>query len=492
MGGVELNKGQETHVQEQPPPGSAPAPAQPSSHRTTWIVGIVGAVLVGGIGIAWLALHRGDKDDPSGAGEPGQSRNDLVRVEVVRPQMGGVERTVTRPASIHSFDYAVLYAQASGYLTKQVVDIGDVVKKGQLLAEIDAPELWANVEKARADLAKARANVGVMQARLEVSEAQVKEARSQVEQAKTGVQRYTALVTLRKAQYRRIYRLWKLNSIQEELVDEAKQAQEAAEAQVVDARQAVITAQSHVQSTEATVKQAGADLTDAQAKVKVAQAMLKRAQALAEFTRIKSPYGGVITMRAYQLGDFIRNATEGETQPMLTVARTDLMRVITYLPDPDVPFARRGRKARLVVDSLPDHPFEGVLARTAASEDYNTRTMRVEMDVPNPKDKDHPNGLLKNGMYGEMTVYLGRTRRGVSIPSAALVGPEKDGMRAVYVVRDGKAEHVEVRLGLDDGIRVEALSGLKESDLVVVRHGPGLRPGRPVRVVEQVPSRQVE
>jgi hypothetical protein len=126
------------------------------------------------------------------------------------------------------------------------------------------------------------------------------------------------------------------------------------------------------------------------------------------------------------------------------------------------------------------------------SEQRETRTMRVEVDLPNPKDTAHPDGVLQDGMYGQLTLYLGKTRDALTIPTAALVGAEKDEMRSVYVVRNGRAERVKVRVGLDDGIRAEALSGLKPDDRVIVRHGPGLQARVPVEITREIPPDSAE
>jgi HlyD family secretion protein len=441
-------------------------------------------VLLGGV-TYWLWAQGSDsgKQAPR-SGEPGRSaksgKGAPVPVRVARPQPGGVERVVTRPASVHSFDHADLYAQVSGYLKKQVVDIGDVVKKGQQLAEIDAPELWARVQQAEADLEKARSAVEVAQARARGSEADLEQARTRAEQAETDVQKYTALVTLRKAEYRRIRALAEADAVQRELVDEKLEARRAAEADVAAATKAVLTAKSGVRAAAATLQEAKAKVIDARAQVKVAEAALTHARVMAGFTQILSPYDGVVTRRTFHPGDFVRDASRGGDLPLLSVARTDLMRVVLYVPDRDVPFTRRGEKARLVVDALPDRTFDGVVSRTAVSQDANTRTMRTEIDLPNPRDKTHPAGVLQNGMYGQATICLGKGTRGVTIPTTALVGDGEGGKRSVYVVKDGKAKRVGVQVGLDDGILAEVLSGLGPDDVVVVRHGPGLRGGVPV------------
>ena len=150
--------------------------------------------------------------------------------------------------------------------------------------------------------------------------------------------------------------------------------------------------------------------------------------------------------------------------------------MIVWVPDEDVPFTHRGIEASLHVDALDGRIFKGVVARTAMSEDYETRTMRTEIDL------DNSDGLLKDGMFGAATIQLGRKQDAVSIPSACLVGEGKE-ERAVYLVRDGRARRVDVHVGRDDGIQAEVLSGLTTDDRVIGEHGPGLDDDVQVHVV---------
>ena len=115
--------------------------------------------------------------------------------------------------------------------------------------------------------------------------------------------------------------------------------------------------------------------------------------------------------------------------PLLIVERTDLLRVVTQVPDEDVPWAVRGRPATVDIDALPGESFHGVISRTAASEDPQSRTMRVEVDLPNPS------GRLRPGMYGQVTIDLRTDRNAVVLPVSCLAGPQKDGKAAVYCVR---------------------------------------------------------
>jgi RND family efflux transporter MFP subunit len=375
-----------------------------------------------------------------------------------------------------------MYAKVSGYLRDQVVDIGDEVKKDQLLARVVAPELEANVQKARADLSRAKSEVDVMQARQEEAAADLREARAKVEQSQADLESAAALRKLRLQQYQRFLALAKTNSIEQELVDEKLEARRAAEAAERASVKAVATAEAGVAAAEARQKRAAADLTTARAQVQVAEAELEHAKTFEQYTYLRSPYNGVITKRSFHEGDFIRDAASGSAHiPILSVARTDVMRVIVHVPDPDVPFTRRGETATIEIDALPGQKFTGVVARTAISEEYQSRTMRTEVDLPNPS------GLIRDGMYGSATIDLGKTQNAFTIPTACFVGEERHGERAVYVVRDGKAHQVTVRVGLDDGIRAEALSGLQAEDQLISEHGPGLAEGVPVEIVTDAP-----
>ena len=396
-----------------------------------------------------------------------------VRVRVVMPQQGGLERTVSRPGTVHSFQYADLYAKVAGYLCKQVVDIGDTVKRDQVLAEIYAPEIDIAVTQAQADVNKAKAQVQVAQAQEQAAEADVEDAQVKVEQAQADLQNAVAMTKLRKEQYQRVKRLAELKSVEQELADEKLEAQQAAESKELVQRKAITTAQVAVKTANAHQAAAKAKRADAKAQVAVREAALARAEVFQAYLKIRAPFDGVVTRRNYHDGDYILDGSEHGNKPLYTIARIDVMRVIVHVPDPDVPYTHRNLRAELRIDSLPGRVFTGKVARTAVSEDYETRTMRTEIDLPNSDD------VLVNGMFGSATIYLGRDAQALTIPTACLVGAEKDGKRSVYVVRDGKAHRVPVQVRRDDGIRAE-ISGLDANAQVVEGHAAGLTEGAPV------------
>lgn len=423
---------------------------------------------------------------PSGCSSPSsaahRTETAAVAVVVTTPQKGGVERTLTRPCSIHSFEYADLYAKVNGYLTQQSVDIGKKVTKGELLAVIDAPELLTKEQGATADLAKAKALVEAKKSEQKAAVAAQTEAKKKLKSDEAMVESATAKVQLRKTQYERIKGLVSEKAIEQELADEKLDALRSAQAEERVSRTTLETDRAAIEAAAAKQAVAAAQVIDAEAGVAVAEAALASAKVYVAYTRITAPFDGVITARTYHNGDFIQSSPSNGNKPLFTVARTDLMRVVVDVPDPFVPFTRPGERVEIRIDALSDKKLDGTVSRIATSEDYRSRTMRTECDLQNDKE------LMVNGMYGEMTLYLGKTKNELSIPSAAFAGTGKNDTRPVYVVRDGKAHCVTVRIGLDDGIRAEVLDGLKPNDQVIVEHGPGLTENSPVRIAPAQPA----
>lgn len=412
-----------------------------------------------------------------------QAKGKPVNVKVCQAKAQGMERTVTRPASVHSFEFARIFAHAAGYLQNQKVDIGSKVKKGELLGEIYAPELAADVFQYKAEHDKAQADVEVKKAMVASAKSKLNEAEAQLEETKADVESAKADLELKRRQYVRIRNLAKLKAIEQELVDEKEAAKLSADAKVRAVEKSVVRVQAAIVEEKANVKKAKADLVDAKAQVEVALGKLKRAKALLEYTKVEAPFDGIITFRGYHNGDFIHNASQagGDGRAMFVVNKTNKMRVVVRVPANFVPYVEEGRRAELIVDDLPNHVFKGKIARSADSEDYITRTMRTEVDFEN-KDKDY---VLKDGMYGKITLYLGRGK-GKTIPADALTKGKKKDQNAIYVRRGKKAKKINVKVIQDDGKMAAVESDeLKDDDEIVWEHGPGIEDGSQLNVVHQ-------
>lgn len=395
-----------------------------------------------------------------------------VPVKIVHPMKGVLERLSTQPGSIQAYESVNLYAKVPGFLKVQNVDIGSRVKKNDVLAVVDVPELEANVQRNRAAVEQARSKVRQMKARVASARADRVAADSAVVQAAATAKSSAAWVRFRALQHKRMKDLFATRSIEEKLVDESKERYEASVETELSAKAAIETTRAQVIARVAKIDAALADEEEADSEVLLTQAELRKAEVLLSFATIRAPFDGVIVARNLFVGDFVRSANEGGTrEPILTVQRTDLMRVVVQIPDRDVPYADIGDTAIVEIDALSGSKLTAKIARMAQSEDPQTRLMRVELDLPNPT------GKICHGMYGKVTIVLDKSTDQFSIPSSCLVGKTQEGVGAVYVVLDNHAHLIQVRLGIDNGVRVAVVDGLKAEDEVIQQPGNELTEG---------------
>ncbi len=412
---------------------------------------------------------------------PARAEIPVAHVEVVQPQAGELDRLTTQPGTVQAYESVNLYAEVSGYLkTLNDLDIGSKVKRGEVLAVIDVPELDKQVQRDAAMLDQARAKEIQAQARVDTAEAEMEAAQAAVIQAQTVARSKAALLRYREAQHRRYKELADLKSIDDRLFDEQTEQRDAAQEGEAAARAAIKTTEANVKAASARIKQAKADVIEAEAEVKVAQANLEKSKVLVNFATIRAPFDGVISQRNVFPNDFIQSATAGGVNrlPLLTVQRTDRLRVVVQVPDRDVPFANPGDSAIVEIDALPGEKFTGTISRVANSEDASTRNMRVEVDLPSQ------GGRICNGMYGRVKIVLEKSKM-LAIPSSCLVGKSENGKADVFVVRKSVARLVPVTVGGDNGLKVGIVSGLTAEDKIVLHPGVGIHDG--VAVVSALP-----
>lgn len=447
--------------------------AQSGGRRLWWIVCLVG---VASVGIAiWLLAFKG-RTSSANQSEQAQSKSGgPTNIEIIHPQPGGIDRVSIQPGTVEPFESADLYAKVSGFLL-ETVDIGTKVKKNDVLARISVPEYEKQVKKDQATVEHTRARVEQMKAHLEAAKAEAKAAQQMIAQVKIELRSKSFYQSYRFKLLERIKLLEKDEAIEAKVVDEDTDRYEAAVEAVNAAKEAVTTSELKWEAAKAKVEQARADIDDAKAEVDVADAELERAKVLLDYTIIKSPYDGVVTKRNFNRGDFIRSADAGGDRfPIVAVDRTDLMRIVVQIPDRDVPYVDVGDAATFEIVALPGKLFNGTIARKASAEDAQTRMMRTEIDIPNT------DGSLLRNMYGQvkLTLQVGAATA-LRIPSAALVNKSEGEHASVRVLRDHRVHLVSVAIGIDTGVEVEILSGLKASDLVILRANGPLEEGTEV------------
>lgn len=428
---------------------------------------------------------EGNTGEPSGDPEP----SDPTLVDVVNPRTGALKMVTTQPCTVEA-DEVSLHSQVSGLLKsfgtdmhpngqeafaavagllkslgseKHLIDIGSIVKRGELLAIIDVPEIEIQVDRNVAGVELAASRVVQMKAKVAIAKADVESAKAQIVYTRAYARAASARHDYYTKKLERFVKLAKNSAIEGALVDEVTDQHEAARENENAAEAAIVTSQAKKASEDARVLLADADVLEAEAQVKVAKAELERAKVRLDFSKITAPFDGIITQRRLFQGAFIRSASEGNSaQSVLTIQRTDVMRVVVQIPDREARYADAGDPAIVEIDAFPEKKFAVKVSRVGKFEDKTTRLMPIEIDL------DNEDGLIRQGMFGKVTIILDPALKKLSIPAACLVGNTTHGVGTVFVHRDGKLIRVPIRIGMDNHKRVEVLGDdLKESDEIV-------------------------
>src|SRR5262249_45929825 len=240
------------------------------------------------------------------AGDEGTAPPAALPVTVVRPHMGDLKRVSVQPGTAQAYEVVNLYAQVSGCLEKQTVDIGDRVRQGQVLAVLDGPVLGKQLRKDEALVHQAEARVTQSKAKVDTAVADHKAGKAAVTQAEASAKSAAAWKRFRHKQLQRMEDLFATRSIEERLVDERKGRYERRVETQLSAQAAIATSKAQLVAAWARIEEANADLAEARAEVEVARAEAARLQVQIDFATVKAPFEGVITQRNFFRKDFIR------------------------------------------------------------------------------------------------------------------------------------------------------------------------------------------
>jgi RND family efflux transporter MFP subunit len=312
------------------------------------------------------------------------------------------------PANIRAFQETIIYARTSGYLKRWLVDIGEHVKSGQLLAEIEAPEVDRELQEAQAKLAQVNAHL---------------------ELARTTAERYRALA--------------KEDGVSPQEVEEKVGAFEARKADFAATR-----------------------------------AQIQRLEQMRAFQRVTAPFAGTITARNVEVGSLIQAGSASSSGWLFKLAQTDSMRIHVSVPQNYIGLIKSGMTAALTVAELGDKAYSGRVARSAGAFDPATRTMVVEIIVPNA------DGTLVPGMYGQIKFQLENPQPYLIVPvTAVMIGG--DGVRVATLDTADTVHFKKVRVGRDFGKEVEVVEGLKDKERVINNPRDNLEEGVHVKAVLQ-------
>ena len=408
--------------------GSAhPALAKPwhPSAITIWAL-FLGAIVL--IVVAFFAGYIPLQKRNAVIGSQAQEQQQaLPRVEVIEVGRSSGMSELQLPGNIEAVTEAPILARADGYIKRRLVDIGDRVQAGQPVAEIEAPELDQQVIQAKANLQQ-------VQASLDQALANEQQGKANLELARVTAQRWASLV-----------------------------------AAGVVSKQDNDQYQAQYQSQIAGVQSLEKAIAVQRANIAAAEANLARLDQMQAYRVVKAPFAGVVTLRNVDVGALVNSAST----LLYRIAQTGTLRTYVNVPQTNASSIHAGQPARLSVTNLPGRSFTGTVARTANSLDPNSRTMLVEVQVPNA------DGALLPGMYAQVDLSSPRTNAPLLVPGDALM-VRGDGTQVAVVRPDSTVHLQKIQVGRDYGDRLEVLSGLQMGDRIIANPGDSAREGAKV------------
>src|SRR5438093_4088382 len=361
-----------------------------------------------------------------------KAQNNVPGVYVVRPQAAS-DADLTLAATTQAIQDSIIYARTSGYVRKRYVDIGDQVTAGQLLAEIESPEIYQQLQQAQADLQQSEKNLDVQKANLDL--------------ARTTMARYEAADAE--------------GAVAKQLLDQNVSAHRSAQATVA-------AAQANVQSNKANVQ---------------------RLQDLTSFQRVLAPFNGTVIQRNIDVGALITagsptnntaaapTSVTGGANGLFEVAQIDALRVFVNIPQAYAPNVKAGLPVQVTVRGRLMEPVTAKVTRTAGAIDPGPRTLLTQVDIPNQTHQFLP-GMF---VYVRFKIEAAGTRSPLP-PNARILG--RQGTRASTVGPGNKLHFQKVMLGRDFGTSIDIQAGLNGNELIVKQPTVSLQEGQLVNPIQ--------
>lgn len=364
------------------------------------------------IGLVVFRLSTGAKTD--------SVRTRVITVGIALPIRQDLAVRLAYTADISPYQVVNIFSRVDGYIAKLHVDKGDFVKTNQLLVEIDHTDYHHAVNQAKANISAAKARVA----------------------------QQAAVVRNATLTFDRMQALIKDQFVSQQDVDTAQVNLDAA-------RAAQESLQAQVLQMEVALAQSETNLT---------------------YSYIRAPFAGYIAERNLDTGAYVSSATASTStmsRGIMSLHDITTVRVLFEVVERDIPLVKMGQQAELRAEAYPDHVFKGTVTRIVQALNRATRTMTVEVDLPNGDRQ------LKGGMFARVEVLVGTHHQALQVPIDAVSRLEDT--QYVYVVRDGKARRVEVEVGARSDNRVEIIKGLTGDEPVIVSGKDLVHDGRAVQ-----------
>jgi len=373
-----------------------------------------------------------------------------VLVGVLTPERRDIEVKLPFTADIVPAKQAAIFSKVSGYIRRIHADRGDFARAGQVLVEIDDLELQASAQQARATLVSGQAG-------LEMARSTLEGHRANLESQRAGLAKARAVADNDTRQAERMRTLFERGLVSATDWENARTTAESSRANVQSAEAQLRVAEVQIVTSESQVRLS-------QAQVETNRAALQLAETNLANTLLLAPFAGYVAQRNLDPGAAVSAQSAGTNTAsvgILTLQDIETVKAQIEVPERDIARVRVGSPVRLTVDPYQGEVFTGSVARVVHNLDPRSRTMGVEVEIPNPVSR------LKPGMFARVEVLVETRRSALSIPTEALrLGEAKP---SVMVVRDGVVEVAPVELGATDGRGVEVVKGLSDKDQVILQ-----------------------
>jgi len=397
--------------------------------------------------VCFLAVGCGKGKEKEADSEPPAS------VEVDDVTRGPIDLIVEADAVLYPIDQASVTSKISAPVKRVLVNRGDHVKAGQLLAELESRDLAAAAEESRGQYDQAQASLQTLSAGTVVED----RAKAQAD-VQSGQQ---ALEAAKKVYESRV-ELQKQGALAQKLVDDAKVA-------MVQAQSQYDTAASHLQALQQ-VSSAG-QVRGAQAAAAAAKAHLDSANVQVSYAEIRSPIDGIVSDRPVYPGEMAASGT-----PIVSIVNISKVVARANIPLKEAGYIKPGKQATL---TGPDGALTGAVTVVSPSVDPNTTTVQVWVQADNPEEKLKPGGTVHVAIRADLIQDT------LLVPATALLNSDEGGEMVLVVGKDSKAHERKVTVGIREGARVQILGGVNEGDKVITTGGLGLDDKAKVTIKEE-------
>jgi HlyD family secretion protein len=379
---------------------------------------------------------------------------------LIQPRVRNIVRVVGQPSFIESFERTSIYPKLTGYIEKWNVDIGDKVKKGEALATLFVPELVEDFGTKKATVKLDEERVELALKLVEVADADVKAAKARLDEAKAILAKFQAEVDRWDTEVNRLKHEVQRGVVDPQILLESTNQWRSSLAAFAAAKATIEKAEAELLSRKAALAKAKVDVAVARADLTVATSEAKRIEAWVGYITLPAPYDGIVVTRNANTGDFVQPssgdptamqrsphlAPGGGAAPIYVVDRTDVVRIFVDIPEQDANYVHVGTKAKVLARAYRDEPIPGSVTRTSWALNVKSRTLRAEIDLPNPGSQ------LLPGMYAYAKVIIERPGAR-ALPVSALT--HSGDKTYCWSYEDGRAVRTEVQTGVSDGDWIE-------------------------------------